>query len=44
MKLPGKEVIVQQDGASPHDGRGNIEYFNQEDRKDGEKIRVVTQP
>jgi transposase len=47
MKMPwlkGKEVIIQQDGASPHVGRGNIEYFNQEGRKDGWKIQVVTQP
>jgi hypothetical protein len=42
--LKGKEVIIQQDGASPHVGRGNIEYFNQEGRKDGWKIQVVTQP
>jgi hypothetical protein len=42
--MAGKTVIVQQDGASPHVGKGNLEYFRQEGRKNGWKIKVVTQP
>ena len=47
IKMPwlrGQPVFVQQDGASPHKGNGNIEYFNTEGRKDGWNITVITQP
>ena len=40
----GKPVIVQQDGASPHVGKGNLEYLRQEGRENGWKIKVATQP
>jgi hypothetical protein len=42
--LKGKPIIIQQDGASPHVGKGNLEFFNVEGRKDGWKIQVITQP
>jgi len=42
--LKGKEVIVQQDGASAHTTPSNLEVFNREGRKDGWKIKVITQP
>jgi len=37
-------VIIQQDGASPHVGRGNLDFFYEEGHKDGWNINIVTQP
>lgn len=42
--LKGKPVVIQQDGASPHVGKGNLDYFYYEGKKDGWDINVVTQP
>jgi hypothetical protein len=35
---------TRRSGASPHVGKGNLEFFNVEGRKDGWKIQVITQP
>jgi hypothetical protein len=46
-KMPwmrGQEVIVQQDGAPSHKGRGNLDYFHREGQKHGWNIKVITQP
>jgi hypothetical protein len=42
--LRGEHVIVQQDGARAHTGRGNVEKFNELGREGGWHIEVVTQP
>lgn len=42
--LQGREVIVQQDGASPHTGNGNVDYFNRYFQRDGWNFKVITQP
>lgn len=42
--LKGKEVIVQQDGAPAHTTTENLRHFDQEGKKDGWKIKVITQP
>ena len=42
--LQGHPVIVQQDGAPPHTGHGNVDFCNQEGQKDGWNIEVLTQP
>ena len=47
IKMPwlrGHPVIVQQDGAPPHTGHDNVEFFNNEGQKDSWNITVVTQP
>ena len=47
IKMPwlrGHPVIVQQDGAPPHTGHDNVEFFNNKGHKDGWNITVVTQP
>ena len=37
-------VVVRQDGATPHVGKGNLEYFNARGQLNGFNIVVVTQP
>jgi hypothetical protein len=37
-------LIVQQDGARAHTGKGNVDRFNELGREDGWNIQVVTQP
>jgi hypothetical protein len=41
--LEGQHVIVQQDGARAHTGRGNVEKFNDLGQEGGWDIEVVTQ-
>jgi hypothetical protein len=42
--LLGEDVIVQQDGALAHTGKGNVEKINNLDHENGWNIEVVTQP
>jgi hypothetical protein len=42
--LLGEDVIVQQDGALAHTGKGNVEKFNNLNHDNGWNIEVVTQP
>jgi hypothetical protein len=35
---------TRRSGASPHVGKGNLEFFNVEGRQDGWEIQVITQP
>ncbi|CAM9807061.1 unnamed protein product [Choristocarpus tenellus] len=42
--LQGKHVVVQQDGASPHMGKGNSEISSGAGKTNGWSIRLVTQP
>jgi hypothetical protein len=42
--LRGQPVFVQQDGAAPHTGKGNMDYFDIHGRKNGWNIKVITQP
>jgi len=47
VKMPwlrNQKIIIQQDGASPHVGRGNLDFFYEEGHKNGWDINVVTQP
>ena len=42
--LEGQEVIAQQDGASPHTGKGNPQRLNEAGKEGGWNIKLVTQP
>ena len=37
-------VVIRQDGAKPHTGRGNLDFFRERGQRDGFNITVVTQP
>ncbi|CAM9725014.1 unnamed protein product, partial [Choristocarpus tenellus] len=42
--LQGKQVVIQQDGATPHMGKGNSEILSGAGKTEGWSIRLVTQP
>ncbi|CAM9393881.1 unnamed protein product, partial [Choristocarpus tenellus] len=42
--LQGKHVVVQQDGATPHTGKGNSEVLSGAGKTEGWSIRLVMQP
>ena len=42
--MKGKPIIIQHDGAKPHDGNGNKDFLNDEGCKEGWNISIVTQP
>ncbi|CAN0046543.1 unnamed protein product, partial [Choristocarpus tenellus] len=42
--LQGKRVVVQQDGAIPHTGKGNSEILSGAGKTEGWLIMLVTQP
>jgi len=42
--LKGNPIIIQQDGAKPHNGRGNLQALAQAGLRDGWKIIFETQP
>ncbi len=42
--LKRKEVIIQQDGAPPHTGKGNLQVLNEAGKQGPWSIKLVTQP
>ncbi|CAM9462181.1 unnamed protein product [Choristocarpus tenellus] len=40
----GKHIVVQQDGATPHTGKGNSEILSAAGKTEGWSIRLVVQP
>jgi transposase len=42
--LKGSRIIIQHDGAKPHNGRGNLERLNEYGQLDGWDIFIDTQP
>ncbi|CAM9998629.1 unnamed protein product [Choristocarpus tenellus] len=42
--LQGKHVVIQQDGATPHVGKGNKKILSGAGTTDGGSIRLMTQP
>jgi hypothetical protein len=46
-KMPwmhGRPLFIQHDGAKPHNGHGNAEYFDAQGSLDGWNIQFITQP
>ena len=41
--MKGKPILIQHDGAKPHDGNGNKDFLNEEGSKEGWNISIVTQ-
>ncbi|CAM9450151.1 unnamed protein product [Choristocarpus tenellus] len=42
--LQGKHVVIQQDGATPHTGKGSSEILSEAGKTEGWSIRLVVQP
>ena len=42
--LKGSRIIIQHDGAKPHNGRGNLERLTEYGQLDGWDIFIDTQP
>ena len=42
--LKGEPIIIQQDGTSPHTGKGNLKFFKEVGQEDDWNISVITQP